>query len=188
MTSPPYLNAIDYLRGHKLSLVWMGHSISEIRRLRSSNVGAEVVQPANERDAEIESLILTMCEGALEQRNIGILRRYIQDMREVMQESFRVLKPGGKAVYVVGNCNLRDTFVKNSKCISELALETGFEIHSTRTRPLPENRRYLPPPETRSSGKALRKRMREEVILTLLKPKPTEKVRMQKADFKKRAP
>ncbi|HYP38992.1 MAG TPA: DNA methyltransferase [Chloroflexia bacterium] len=24
ITSPPYLNAIDYLRGHKLSLVWLG--------------------------------------------------------------------------------------------------------------------------------------------------------------------
>ena len=24
VTSPPYLNAIDYLRGHKMSLVWMG--------------------------------------------------------------------------------------------------------------------------------------------------------------------
>jgi len=42
ITSPPYLNAIDYLRGHKLSLVWMGHSISEIRSIRSGNIGTEV--------------------------------------------------------------------------------------------------------------------------------------------------
>ena len=42
ITSPPYLNAIDYLRGHKLSLVWMGHSISKIRLLRSNNIGTEI--------------------------------------------------------------------------------------------------------------------------------------------------
>ncbi len=24
ITSPPYLNAIDYIRGHKFALIWMG--------------------------------------------------------------------------------------------------------------------------------------------------------------------
>lgn len=28
ITSPPYLNALDYMRGHKLSLVWLGYKIS----------------------------------------------------------------------------------------------------------------------------------------------------------------
>src|SRR5262245_39767904 len=41
LTSPPYLNAIDYLRCSKFSLVWMGHTIDELRRIRSSSVGAE---------------------------------------------------------------------------------------------------------------------------------------------------
>ena len=98
-----------------------------------------------------------------------MLRRYVRDLREVVHENFRVLRPGGKAVYVVGNCNLRDTFIENSKCVATLAADAGFSVRSTRKRPLPENRRYLPPPETRSSGKALCKRMREEVILTLMK-------------------
>lgn len=40
-SSPPYLNAIDYLRGHKFSLVWMGYGIPELRSLRSKTVGAE---------------------------------------------------------------------------------------------------------------------------------------------------
>src|SRR6266480_97172 len=42
ITSPPYLNAIDYLRGHKFSLVWMGHSVASVRDIRRSNVGSEV--------------------------------------------------------------------------------------------------------------------------------------------------
>src|SRR6266446_1624637 len=41
ITSPPYLNAIDYLRGHRLSLVWMGHSVDTIREIRSESVGSE---------------------------------------------------------------------------------------------------------------------------------------------------
>jgi hypothetical protein len=41
VTSPPYLNAIDYLRGHKLSLVWLGHTTPALRDIRAGAVGTE---------------------------------------------------------------------------------------------------------------------------------------------------
>ena len=41
MTSPPYLNAIDYMRGHRMSLVWLGHRIADLRSIRSNTIGAE---------------------------------------------------------------------------------------------------------------------------------------------------
>lgn len=170
ITSPPYLNAIDYLRGHKFSLVWMGHDVSEVRELRSTNVGAEVSAEASDDDKGTESVMQKMCDGdELAGRNSGMLRRYVRDLRKVVRENFRVLRPGGKAVYVVGNCNLRDTFIENSKAVTALAGEAGFVVRSMRKRPLPQNRRYLPPPGKRGAGPALHKRMREEVILTLLK-------------------
>src|SRR5947209_4834101 len=50
VTSPPYLNAIDYLRGHKFSLVWMGHTVGRIREIRSSNVGSEAGVKPNHTD------------------------------------------------------------------------------------------------------------------------------------------
>lgn len=34
LTSPPYLNAIDYMRCSKFSLVWMGYNVCEIRQIR----------------------------------------------------------------------------------------------------------------------------------------------------------
>src|SRR5262245_39949473 len=41
LTSPPYLNAIDYLRGHRMSLVWLGWTTGALRAIRSSSVGVE---------------------------------------------------------------------------------------------------------------------------------------------------
>src|SRR6185369_2834902 len=41
ITSPPYLNAIDYMRGNKFSLVWLGFSIPGLRDIRSNSIGAE---------------------------------------------------------------------------------------------------------------------------------------------------
>ena len=41
VTSPPYANALDYVRAHKFSLVWLGKSIPALSRLRRQYVGAE---------------------------------------------------------------------------------------------------------------------------------------------------
>ena len=41
VTSPPYLNAIDYMRGHRLALVWLGVPFADLAHIRSSSVGAE---------------------------------------------------------------------------------------------------------------------------------------------------
>jgi SAM-dependent methyltransferase len=170
ITSPPYLNAIDYIRGHKFSLIWMGHSLEKLRGVRTTNVGTETVAKTKEGDTGTENIMQMMCSvNNLSKRNAGMLRGYVRDMRAVLSETKRVLRSGGKAVFVVGNCNLRETFVQNSRGIEGLAAELGMEVSKIRRRPLPENRRYLPPPESMGAGKALKKRMREEVILTLLK-------------------
>lgn len=170
ITSPPYLNAIDYLRGHKLSLVWMGHSIASIRMLRSTNVGTEVSAKSSPVEQATEVVMTRMCSGEpLESRHTGMLRQYVRDLRLLLKECHRVLAADGKGVFVVGDCNVRKTFVANSTAIELVGGEVGFRIEASRRRPLPENRRYLPPPETKSSGAALQKRMREEVILTLRK-------------------
>lgn len=170
ITSPPYLNAIDYIRGHKFSLVWMGHSIGILRDIRATNVGTEIIGKRKNGDVDTEHIMGLMCSvDNLATRHIGMLRQYVRDMRGVLSETKRVLRTGGKAVFVVGNCNIRDTFIQNSNCIKGIANELDLVVAKTRHRPLPENRRYLPPPESFSAGKALKKRIREEVILTLLK-------------------
>lgn len=170
ITSPPYLNAIDYIRGHKFSLIWMGYSLKELRGIRTTNLGTETVAQAEESDTNTDRVMQLMCPvGSLSTRNAGMLRRYVRDMRAVLSETKRVLRSGKKAVFVVGNCSLRDVFVQNSKCIEALAGELDMVVSKIRSRPLPENRRYLPPPGSQNAGTALKKRMRDEVILTLLK-------------------
>jgi SAM-dependent methyltransferase len=170
ITSPPYLNAIDYIRGHKLSLVWMGYTITKLRNLRSTNIGTETVTKSQD-DKAATATMKSMCMGAeLSTRNTGILKQYVQDTKSILLEIERVLRPNGKAIIVVGNCNIRDTFIKNSRGIAITAKQVGLTVEKTRKRLLPTNRRYLPPPSASGAGKALQKRMREEVILTLLKP------------------
>jgi hypothetical protein len=169
ITSPPYLNAIDYLRAHKFSLVWMGHRVSEIRRLRRTNVGAELSADADDQLFVAEAIEEMGLVERLEGRFKGILARYVVDMDQVIAEIARVLKRGGEAVLVVGDSTIRDTFVQNSRCLVFLGERNGLSLQSMRRRSLPDNRRYLPPPGRKLSGKQLRARMRKEVVLVFSK-------------------
>ena len=168
ITSPPYLNAIDYLRCHKFTLVWMGHSINSLRELRATNIGSEV--GLNGSDCETLDAVIRQMTGRkqLSARHHGMLRRYVNDMQAVIKEVSRVLVSGGRAIFVVGNSTLRGVFIKNSRAVSILGQQHGLRLLSTRARRLPNNRRYLPPPSC--GGNTIHNRMRTEVVMTLKKP------------------
>jgi len=165
LTSPPYLNAIDYLRCSKFSLIWMGHKIGELRRIRARSVGTEVGSGAPQDDPTIREIIRDMkLRPKLTCVDEAILARYIDDARLLMRETARVLSPGGKAVYVVGENTIRGTYVRNSVVISAAEELCGLKQFARHTRKLPANRRYLPPPMRRGSAE-LNARMRREVVL-----------------------
>lgn len=169
ITSPPYLNAIDYLRGHKLSLVWMGHSISKIRTLRSDNIGTEVSMQLVSSEAMHETMKAMKYLRCLDERRQGMVCRYVLDMHKVIKECSRVLKTKGRAVFVVGNSAIRGVFIKNSEILARLAASNGLSLVSTNTRPIDTSRRYLPPPGSKKAGKEMQTRMKEEVILQFIK-------------------
>ena len=169
ITSPPYLNAIDYLRGHKLSLVWMRNSIGNIRNLRSTNIGAEVKSNVPEDSNIVNALKVVGETTKLSIRHKGILIRYLIDMDAVCAEIARVLKPGGKVVYVIGDSTVNGIFVSNSAAIRSLSEHYGLVLENTEERPLPENRRYLPPPTNNNAGSQFQSRMRKEIIMTMQK-------------------
>jgi tRNA G10 N-methylase Trm11 len=169
ISSPPYLNAIDYLRGHKFSLVWMGHAVRDLRAIRAGNIGTEA--SANQpEDAHIAQAMDSMGRlTPLPPTQKRWLARYVADMDQALSEMHRVLVPGGRAVLVIGDCTMRGVFVRNSNALAYLAARHGFRITARRRRRLPPNRRYLPPPSSRGAGAALGNRMRTEVLLSLKK-------------------
>jgi hypothetical protein len=166
MTSPPYLVAIDYLRGHRMSLVWMGHTLAGLRELRGTLVGAErsVNQAGNH-----EELLQRVLGKDASPRSYGVLRRYVSDLSGVIGETVRVLRGRGQAIFVVADATLFGVRVTVSEVIDALAQEVGLERIARGERKLPADRRYLPPPENGNSG-TLGRRMRHEICLSYLAP------------------
>ena len=166
LTSPPYLNAIDYMRCSKFSLVWMGHNVSELRQIRAESVGTEASSEQAVDTEWVKSSIKQLgLKPALSSRHYARLAQYVWDMGGALAEVSRVLRVGGQAVYVVGDSTVRGTFIRNSSIVSAVAEERGLTLHSRHSRALPANRRYMPPPKRDGSTAAMDARMRREVVL-----------------------
>lgn len=168
VTSPPYLNAIDYLRGHKLSLVWFGYTIKELRAIRASEVGAERGL-WNSSTSELESLRLVLSGySRLSAQMARIVDRYLSDLWRVVGEYARVLKAGGGAVVVMGNSSLRSVFIENDAVLRAAASMHGLAVEGEHSRDIPPSRRYLPPP-SKDNVDRLEGRLRTETVLVLRK-------------------
>lgn len=170
LTSPPYLNAIDYIRCSKFSLVWMGYSIDSLRRMRSTSIGSESVSGITQNEQDTNHILNELKLNRLDARDKAILRRYIGDISKTVNEVARVIKSGGRAVYVIGENTVKGTYIRNSLIVSAVAEISGLQLYERRLRKLPANRRYLPPPTAGRNSAALDCRMRSEVILSFRKP------------------
>lgn len=165
LTSPPYLNAIDYLRGHRLALVWFGMTCSEIRTIRAESIGTERgLQKPMDDDAFAETKKAAGDVGALPSSYDRMVDRYVVDLIGMTAETARVLRPGAMATFVVGNSCLKGVFISNANSVATAATYSGLREIKRFDRELPARSRYLP-----LSNGALAKRMRTETILSFTK-------------------
>jgi DNA modification methylase len=173
ITSPPYLNAIDYLRGHRLSLVWLGYGASEIRKLRFNSIGAERAASEELSNSTVDAL-LNGCGDidALPARHRGMVRRYAQDVSGFMLQLARTLKKDGRALLVVGNSCLKGVSISNADINVSAAAAAGLRMVSRCDRNLPNSSRYLPLPDNGIAG-GLSGRMRTETLLTFCPASPS---------------
>ena len=132
LTSPPYLNAVDYPRAHQLELYWLGFVNGSLRDLKSEHVGTEVVSAK-----EYKSLHLTGIDSAdaviqsvyeIEPRRAYIAYKFIQDMMLNLREVHRVLKRGGRYVVVIGSNLVRGHVFESWRYLQDAAPRLGYKI------------------------------------------------------------
>lgn len=171
ITSPPYLNALDYMRGHKLSLVWLGHNISSLTTIRSTSVGAEKAPNKNANIIQARGIVDQIQNfESLPIRIKNMVYRYALDMENIIKESSRVLKKNRNATFVIGNSSLKGVYIDNTLIAAGAAYACGLKLVDSKEREIPQNKRYLPPPSG-TSNTGLNARMRTETILTFKKVK-----------------
>jgi len=171
VTSPPYVaNAIDYMRAHKFSLVWFGCSVNTLGAFRRKYIGSETKVPTSDRD--FPSTVRDILERLAEQdtKKMQAVRRYYTEMRDVLREMWRVLKPGKAALVVVGTSIIRGIDIQIADCLAELGRDTGFTVPAVGVRNLDRNRRMLPTGTHIDTSSQIQQRMHQEFVLAFYKP------------------
>ncbi len=132
LTSPPYVNAVDYPRTHQLEIYWLGFESGSLQPLKKRHVGTEVV-----RAKDYSELHKTGCKEADEAiaeiyatdpRRAYIATKYMWDMFANLKEVYRVLRPGAAYVLVVGNNLIRGVKFETWRYLCSEAPQMGYEI------------------------------------------------------------
>ncbi len=170
VTSPPYANAIDYMRAHKFSLVWFGEDIAQLSELRSTYIGSERIDN-RDRPSPPSSVKRAVANlEAKDPRKAKVLEQYFKDMTLAINEMFRVLEGGRCCIIVVGPSTIRGQLIKTHSLLADIAETIGFRTVEIAERKLDRNRRMLPAGFHRNNDSQIESRMHKEYILGFLKP------------------
>ncbi len=169
VTSPPYANAIDYMRAHKFSLVWLGENIKELSELRAGYIGSERVGHAPNATLPDKPEGTTRELAEHDGSKAVILRKYFVEMKYVLTEMYRVLRKDSPAIVVVGPSVMRGIDIQTHYCLADIAAEVGFEVVGVARRILDRNKRMMPARFGKKTDSMIEQRMHEEYVVGLLK-------------------
>ncbi|MFQ5793475.1 MAG: DNA methyltransferase [Candidatus Bipolaricaulia bacterium] len=168
VTSPPYANAIDYVRAHKFSLFWLDHAIEELQTLRRETIGAEVPdEEASFSSPTIHKVIREVKEK--DPRKAGILTNYFRSMEAVIKEMYRVLRPGKAAIIVVGPSTTRGITVPTQLGLAEIGEATGLQCTGIKEREIDRDKRLMPWSQAKGDA-GIEARIHAEYVIALSKP------------------
>jgi len=151
-TSPPYLNNYDYADRTRLELYFleMARSWAEISEKIRSRLIISATTQINRRDYDLNAPLSALLEGAAPEvaaklkeaaarltevrlRKGGkksydiMVAQYFNDMTLVLQDNFRVLRPGASFVLILGDSAPYGVYVPTHEYLGKIALGLGFK-------------------------------------------------------------
>ncbi len=134
ITSPPYINAVDYPRTHQLEMYWLDLINNEpLSKMKRNYIGTETVYKDEYSELQITnySTLNPILEKIyqIDARRSFIVYKFFEDMKAKLGETFRVLRPGGKYCITIGSNLIRGVPVESHKILTEIATspDIGFK-------------------------------------------------------------
>ncbi|TNE32005.1 hypothetical protein EP342_05340, partial [bacterium] len=134
ITSPPYVNAVDYPRTHQLELYWLEIENGSLTHLKKKHIGTESVTVKFYKDLhlinikEADEVIKSIY--SIDKRRAYIAYKFLADMEKNIQEVNRTLKRGSRYAIVIGNNTIRGHNFESWKYLIEIAKRNNFELET----------------------------------------------------------
>ena len=145
VTSPPYVNGMDYVMNYKLDLAWLGyaHSYADLAALRQAQVSCDNLPRAEAApylatdrvpDPWLREILARIHrnvagKGSYRRNDVhGIVSRYFWDLVPVLRRVRESLRPGGQFLLVVGDSLLAGAYVPGDLLLARLGSSLGFRI------------------------------------------------------------
>lgn len=129
ITSPPYINAMDYTRCIKLESAWIGTGSDEIlSEVRAGQLGETV----RRKTVTVTDKVRNICNVALNEiHSVDGIRfqtamSYFQDIYDNLSSVYSALNDGGQYHMIIGNSTIRGIHVETHRLTAELAESVGF--------------------------------------------------------------
>lgn len=165
ITSPPYMNGLDYVINYKIEMAWLGFisSHQEAKAIKDDMVACDNVSKGLIAASAVseKSFQDPWLDGIKEKIASNILRRgtyrrpdmpdivdkYFQDMVKVLKQTNTAIKPGGRLIMVVGDSLIAESYIPTDLILAKMAtkLDPPFEIErieQARTRRSGQRRDY----------------------------------------------
>lgn len=130
VTSPPYLNAVDYPRANQLQIYWLGLWKDKLSNLKKLYIGTEQVTAKEYMHSVkygnpiLDEILQKIYE--VDKKRSYVVYKYFSDMRTNFLEVKRVLLPDGYYCVAVADNIVRNIPVPTHAILMDIAQEVGF--------------------------------------------------------------
>lgn len=174
ITSPPYMNGLDYVMNYKIEMGWLGFTKGhkEAKTIKDEmvvcdNVSKGLIRNFAKSNSRYTNDWLDDIANKI-QRNIirrgnyrrvdmpFIVAKYFDDLYKVMKIVVAPLNPGGRFLLVIGDSLIADVYIPTDLILARIGQELDLEIES------------IEKARNRRSGQIRNYRLRE-TVLTLKK-------------------
>ncbi len=147
ITSPPYMNGLDYVINYKIEMGWLGfgQTHQELKHIKDNMVVCDNVSKGlirnfarsdrytNDWIENIKAEIAQNIElrGAYRRPDMPeIVHKYFDDMHRIMKNVTSALKPGGRFIQVIGDSLIADVYLPTDLILARIGQELGLKIES----------------------------------------------------------
>ncbi len=150
ITSSPYVTSYEYADLHQLSTMWFEYT-NDLTEYRKEFIGTSCKRYVK---MEIKSEIARSIINEIAPRDNGMAKEieaFFIDMQECFDETYRILKPGGRCCYVIGNTRLKGVDILNAEVFAESMQNSGLIIDRIIKREIPS--KILPQKRDAETGR-----------------------------------